>query len=382
MNVSVIIDALAVGALLTFLPYVVIQLALLARNRHLWAVGPGPPIESRRLLVVIVTNGKSPTLTDRIAATVDGYGLPNVIVRSLVEERDTHRYFGERIAVPSSFRTPNGSSFKCRALHYFAGWLREAGYGADTYVLHLDDDSVPSRDYVRHALAMTSDAGQGLIRLRETGHSVFSTVSDFVRILDCDTYCAYANSRGKPVHVHGEGLVIRADIEAEIGWDFGDRVADDYLMGQKLREAGRTFGHIPAHIYIAPPTTSRDFFRQRRRWFTFFHRSVRQSWKMNRAATAWLLVREVSAPATLVGLAVWIAVIALGVHVPTPLVAACIANMGGSVAVSQYGAYRTDSLRNQLLAAALILPASVFQAASWVYAMTTRVVSFDTVVKA
>lgn len=381
MSESLTVDLLVVGALLTFLPYVGIQLVLLLRNRRLWDGKAGPPVPSRRILVTIATNGKAPEMADRIAATVNSYRIPSVEVRTLIEEGDPHRYLGKPVVVPGTFSTQNRSSFKCRALHYYSLWLKRNGYGTETYTVHLDDDSVPTRSYIEHALSMTADAGQGLIRLRETGHSTFSTVSDFVRIIDCDTYCAYANSRGKPVHVHGEGLVIRADVESAIGWDFGDRVADDYLMGQRLREAGRTFAHIPACVYIAPPTTTKDFFKQRRRWFTFFHRSVGQSWRMNRTATAWLLLREVSAPATLLGIGIWVAVVLTGVQVPSYLVLACVANMGGALAVGQYGAIRTGGGKNQVLAAALSLPASVYQAASWVYAVTTKAHSFDTVAK-
>lgn len=378
---DILLDLATLAALSTFLPYVAIQIVLLARNRGRLSKEPGPSIQGRRLLVTIATNGKAALMANRIAATVRSYAIPHVEALVLIEAADRSRYSSRAVVVPGSFRTPNGSTFKCRALHYYSIWLREQGYGSETVTVHLDDDSVPTREYLLHALAMPTDAGQGVIRLRETGRHWFSTVSDLVRIIDCDTYCVYANSRGRPVHVHGEGLAIRADVESRLGWDFGDRVADDYLMGQRLREEGCTFGHLAASVYIAPPASASDFFRQRRRWFRFFHRSLGRSWASNRAATSWLLLREASAPATVFGVFVWATAIVERASIPAPIIALCVANMIGSVAISQYGAYRVAGVKNHLLAAALVLPASVYQALSWFYAMLTRTTTFDTVRK-
>ncbi len=56
-------------------------------------------------------------------------------------------------------------------------------------------------------------------------------------------------------------------MEYEIGWDYGTYGAEDLIMGLSISKA-HTFDVIPVgHIFIAPPTTTTDYFKQRRRWF-------------------------------------------------------------------------------------------------------------------
>ena len=60
---------------------------------------------------------------------------------------------------------------------------------------------------------------------------------------------------------------MRADVEYEIGWDYGTYGAEDLTMGLYIAKR-YTFENIPTgHIYIAPPTSVRDYYKQRRRWF-------------------------------------------------------------------------------------------------------------------
>lgn len=113
---------------------------------------------------------------------------------------------------------------------------------------------------------MPYDAGQGVIRLKSYGKHLFSTLADMIRPSDCDIYCKYFNSKGKPKAVHGEGLVIRSDIEYEIGWDYATYCGEDFLIGQKIVDKGFRFGYIPYDIYISPPLNTKDFYKQRRRW--------------------------------------------------------------------------------------------------------------------
>lgn len=376
--VDLAIDALAIAALLAFLPYAIFQTVLIVRNRRLCTQSMPTPAAPRPLVAVIATNGRAVDVVNRIIETIRSYRL-GVLVLVLIEEGDRGRYRARRLVVPASYRTPNGSTFKCRALHYYSERLRQIHGSFNT--LHLDDDSIPTRPYVAHAMGLRTDAGQGLIRLRGSGTPWINRIADLVRIVDCDTYCAWANSRGRPVHVHGEGLVLRSEVEARLGWDFGDRKADDYLMGQRLRAEGFTFSHIPAFIRIAPPVSVAGFFKQRRRWFAFFHRSVRQSWRLNPWVTAWLLCREVSTPMTMVGVALWIYVVAERIPLPPSVAIASMANLLLAEVVGQYGGFRAGRIRDMVLGALLIVPSAVYQSATWFYAVVASPRSFDTVVK-
>lgn len=248
----------------------------------------GPP--DRRVAVVICTNGQNPQVVEKILATVNAYGLP---VESFVikEEADPFHYAAREIVVPRSYRSPNHSLNKERALQFGAEQFRRLGYGAETYLCHLDDDSIVSREYLQHVFRMPEEAGQGSIRLREHGHHLLSTLADLIRVFDCEAWCAYFNDRHRPMAVHGEGLVIRADVEQEIGWDYGTFCGEDFLMGQKILALGYRFGHIPHTVAIAPPLNRRDFFRQRRRWMYGILWSRRTIAATNRRSLWWVLYR-------------------------------------------------------------------------------------------
>ena len=168
-------------------------------------------------MVVVTTNGENPEIVEKILAILRGYHTPGRMeVRILAEERDRYPYSAAVCRVPGSYGTPRGSQHKLRALHWFATALASGGFGAETYVVHLDDDSVPSEGYIDYVFRMRELAGQGNIRLRSHGIHLLSTLADFVRIGDCDAWCDTFNLAGRPMAVHGEGLVIRADIETRI----------------------------------------------------------------------------------------------------------------------------------------------------------------------
>ena len=247
-------------------------------------------ISRRRVMAVICTNGKNPKVVDKITTILKSYSTP-LEVYVLKEEYDTHHYLAEEITVPSSYTCPNGSRHKLRALDYESKWLREKGISSETYLIHLDDDSVVSEEYVQYVYRMTEEGGQGHLRLREPGVHLFSTLADMTRVSDCAAFCTYFNKKGRPMAVHGEGLVIRADVEEQIGWDFGTYGADDIIMSQLIVKNGYRFGYIPFPIFIAPPTTVRDFYKQRRRWIVSMLWASTYIKKINRKMFYWLIYR-------------------------------------------------------------------------------------------
>ena len=64
------------------------------------------------------------------------------------EERDTFTYSCREITVPSDYKTPNGSLCKMRAMHYGIEEMHRMGYGKETYIVHLDDDSIVDKPYL------------------------------------------------------------------------------------------------------------------------------------------------------------------------------------------------------------------------------------------
>ena len=257
--------------LLVYFPYAMYQLYLICYS--LWRTDKDimlkhrPLKEPNNVIVSITTNGMATDVVEKIIKKIEKYGVVSEIF-VVKEARDKFTYSCREIVVPEKYKCKNRSRNKMRAMQYGIEALHEMGYGKETYICHLDDDSIVDRAYLRYVkYYLDTEGAQGCIRLRAWGRHLFSSLSDIVRISNCEAWCKKCNERNKPQFVHGEGLVVRADVEYEIGWDYATYGAEDLTMGLYISKKYK-FADIPAgHIYIAPPTSVRDYFKQRRRWF-------------------------------------------------------------------------------------------------------------------
>jgi len=271
LGIDTTAEAILAVMLLTYTPFAVYQLYLM--DYSLWMSDNKLFKDKEKLekannvIVAITTNGMATDVVEKIIAKIRRYGVASEIY-VVKEERDKFRYSCEEIVVPSDYVCPNGSRNKMRAMQYGIEAMHEMGYGEETYICHLDDDSVVDRPYLEYIRDyMTTGGGQGCIRLRAWGKHLFSSLSDIIRIANCEAWCKRSNHRNSPQFVHGEGLVVRADVEFDIGWDYGTYGAEDLIMGLSISKR-YTFEVIPmGHIYIAPPTSVTDYYKQRRRWF-------------------------------------------------------------------------------------------------------------------
>ena len=258
--------------LLFYFPYAVYQMLLIIYSLFMTdkkiLLKQRPLEEPNNIIVVITTNGMATDVVEKIIAKMRRYG--NVVSEIFVikEDRDMFTYSCRVINVPPEYRCKNRSRCKMRALQYGIEALHEMGYGKETYICHLDDDSIVDLAYLKYIkYYLRAEGAQGCIRLRAWGRHLFSSLSDIIRIANCEAWCKRCNEKNRPQFVHGEGLVVRADIEYEIGWDYGTYGAEDLTMGLHISKLYR-FASIPTgHIYIAPPTSVMDYFKQRRRWF-------------------------------------------------------------------------------------------------------------------
>jgi len=271
LGIDSLAEAILVCMLLVYTPYAVYQVYLI--DYSLWMTdrklfNKHPELdEPNNVIVAITTNGMATDVVEKIIRKVGHYGIASEIF-VVKEERDTFHYSCREITVPADYKCRNNSRCKMRAMQYGIEALHEMGYGKETYICHLDDDSVVDKPYLHFIkYRMTEEGGQGCIRLRAWGRHLFSSLSDIIRIANCEAWCKKCNHGNKPQFVHGEGLVVRADVEYEIGWDYGTYGAEDLIMGLSISKK-YTFGVIPTgHIYIAPPTSVTDYYKQRRRWF-------------------------------------------------------------------------------------------------------------------
>jgi egghead protein (zeste-white 4 protein) len=185
------------------------------------------------------------------------------------------------VTVPSDYQTLRGTRFKARANHY-AHELRLAEGEArdDVWVLHMDDDTAVGPDTAR-ALARFVTAQQAagvdarhlvqgiLTYPRELATRRLLWLADAVRP-GCDiSIFAATTGLGSPrAGLHGELLLVRASVEARIGWDFGPAaIVEDAQFALEFcaRYPGRS-AWFAGRSYGASPATLVDFVRQRERW--------------------------------------------------------------------------------------------------------------------
>jgi beta-1,4-mannosyltransferase len=185
------------------------------------------------------------------------------------------------VTVPRRYRTANGTRFKARATHYSHELrIREHEARDDVWVLHMDDDTgvgpdtalamarfVEEQDHAGHE---AKHLAQGILTYpREYAVNRLTWLADAVRPAeDVGRFSAWTGTGTPRAGVHGELLLVRASIEARIGWDFGPRsIVEDahFALIFSARYKGRSawFG---GRCYGASPASLRDFFRQRERW--------------------------------------------------------------------------------------------------------------------
>jgi cellulose synthase/poly-beta-1,6-N-acetylglucosamine synthase-like glycosyltransferase len=75
--------------------------------------------------------------------------------------------------------------------------------------------------------------------------------------------------RGNPAYMHGSNLLLRSDVEEEVGWNNGKTFAEDSLFAIAARRklGSGVFGWHGGVVEEKSPYNLRDIFRQRKRWF-------------------------------------------------------------------------------------------------------------------
>jgi len=249
-----------------------------------------------RLVVVVPTIGRDDTCT-ALARVLESFvrHLPSrfsaVRVDVVIEEGCEAEAVIQRMSetdpvirvlvVPRTYCTTHGSRFKARANHY-AHELRLAEGEAtdDTWVLHMDDDTAvgpDTADDLARFVAEQRAAGDAARHLaqgvlcypRELAAHRLVWLADAVRpACDLSIFAATTGLGYPRMGLHGELLLVRASVEATIGWDFGPAaIVEDAQFGLVFcgRYPGRS-GWFAGRSYGASPTTVTDFLRQRERW--------------------------------------------------------------------------------------------------------------------
>jgi beta-1,4-mannosyltransferase len=204
----------------------------------------------------------------------------------------------DTMTVPFNYSTLNHAKYKARALQYAVEQREKKGENAsDIWIYHLDDESMITKQgllsILDHADTNREPIAEGLI----TYPNKIDVGSKLVKYLDavrptfCYTCCGMLKSKGKPDWLHGSNLLLRADIEKNIGWDFPDTCAEDSLFGYVAhKKYGAIFGWHGGVLEEQSPLTFSDFIKQRQRWIKGTFENLGRMGTMEKVKTSYRML--------------------------------------------------------------------------------------------
>jgi hypothetical protein len=232
------------------------------------------PEKFRHLILQITTVGREPELVQRTVDKLRSYALPMPHEIWIVIEPEMftdYRDADEVIVVPESFTCRPVD--KARALEYARLIRRDRGLNrADIKLLLIDDDTLPSANYVIKAFNGDYDVCQGITvpnRWYAVGgwrHFLLSHLDD-IRTRNCLVYCSCTQGLTQyPLYVHGEGLCMTGRTEEIVTWDFPIVGSDDLVFGTNAACKGLSWGYFHGAIQLVSPWSFREKLSQMRRW--------------------------------------------------------------------------------------------------------------------
>ena len=218
-------------------------------------------------IIIQITTVANYNIVNKNIATIRSYALAIPYEIWVITESDLlDRYLGadKVLQVPVSFGSI--AKYKSRALDYSCWVRRNLGINtSDINILFLDDDTIPSKEYVEMCFMTDYDIMEGIVEPTLNYGTRYSYV-DNMRTLACMSVCSIFQSHGHPVWVHGEGMCVKASVEQNIGWQFDVVASEDLVFGHTCCTKKMKWGFIWKPIYITSPWTFKDFFKQRKRW--------------------------------------------------------------------------------------------------------------------
>lgn len=247
---------------------------------------------THRFLIQITTKGGALSVVqrgiDNVLAGVARYPVLQKVVwvEIITEDADEvaalrTRYRNAVIPVtpfllPTDYRTPKDTRLKARALEYMVEQHRATP--TDSYVVHYDEESVFTPDNLarlvhrlsRHPVGISEGMISYGLDWNET--TLLNKAMESNRPFGCHE-CYSVMTSPPPMHLHGSNLVVRQDLENEIGWDIGNLdgsalIAEDLVFGLAayLKFGKGVFGWHHTEMIEQPPFTLKAAYKQRERW--------------------------------------------------------------------------------------------------------------------
>ncbi len=180
------------------------------------------------------------------------------------------------IIVPSEYKTENNTKFKARALNYACELRKQLGLAnKNVWIYFQDEETNVGEDTILGIIEFIIDSndkylvGNGIILYPLDFENTSIHLQEIIRTGNEDIKNLFWQKEKKiPLFgYHGSHFLVRADIEAKIGWDFGICRAEDWLFHIKVAEKyGKVVSYMKGFAYEKSPYTLIERLKQRRRW--------------------------------------------------------------------------------------------------------------------
>lgn len=243
--------------------------------------------QQKRLVICFVSQGiQEPVLKSSVERAISlcrDFAV-NFEIEVVVDTKvPQDNFFAENgctiVVVPPLYVTTRGSQFKARSLCYAAQQRAKRLESLDsTWVLHCDEDTLLTASAIaginEHLRAPDSEVvcGAGEIKY----NAIPARVSDIYAFMDCHRTgedigrfrLQFASWGAALFGMHGSFLLVPAELERQIGFDFGPQgsITEDIYFALRLRESGVACRWIEGYVREQSPRDSQNFLRQRARW--------------------------------------------------------------------------------------------------------------------
>jgi cellulose synthase/poly-beta-1,6-N-acetylglucosamine synthase-like glycosyltransferase len=281
-----VLDAVLVGIAtffwLSYVPIAINSLYKLMKNRKLFVEKDLRRIHNDPAIIFQITTRsatRTPVVKRGIASVVSAASKVNfsnyrisVVTDDPQDEETLADCTCEVVTVPSSYHTD--AIKKGRALQYSVEHRQRMGTNTNKFwIFHMDDESYVTPQtilallkYIREKKGIASE-GPIFYPLKFESANRITAIAESIRPYACYD-CVTQMTRPPPLHMHGSNLLVRSDVEDEIGWKFGPTLAEDQMFGFLVyqRYGPGSMGWHGGILLEQPPLDLKDHFLQRRRW--------------------------------------------------------------------------------------------------------------------
>jgi cellulose synthase/poly-beta-1,6-N-acetylglucosamine synthase-like glycosyltransferase len=307
---------------LAYLPYGLAFLINYARNRHIFLYKPNGILPRIGATIIFQITTLSVTdnvdIVERAIASVRRSArelrlsaFKVVTVSDDPRDASTKVDADEAIVVPASYEC--NALKKARSLNYAAQRYKEVVRGLEkTWIFHIDEESVvlpqTVEAIVKYIASEDGVLAEGPILFPSTmSKNTLSGVADSIRSSSCYFCVSTITGKSPPSHLHGSNLLMRADVETDIGWANDKSIAEDQLFGYYAHEKYPRFGWHGGIVLESSPSSIAGLMRQRKRWVV----GTLQNWKhmnakLKRETGFRLSIWTTGFFATMVSIPLWI----------------------------------------------------------------------------